>query len=239
MSFSLTSLSSQVHITGPDFHNLSLIQVWRPGGEVREGKKGGWAGHWSWDRASFLMKGWYWPGRSDVVVVGGVAEGGHRAGEWGWGTEGSLALNLFHMTHTHMAPVWTLSVCLTVSLPPPFCLSLSLDGRWGRGGGGEVDISQPQQELCDDRGQAMSHTRDSGGSPYRTERASLNTPLPSLPISLCLCTPTETTHTTAENKHTHCVWVQNTSSVAAQTHTNMSMQRRAVVKKKKAKIHIH
>ena len=53
-----------------------------------------------------------------------------------------------------------------------------------REGGVEVDISQPQQELCDDRGQAMSHTRDSGGSSYHAERASLNTPLLSLPISV-------------------------------------------------------
>lgn len=41
--------------------------------------------------------------------------------------QGSLALNLFHMTHTHMASVWTLSFCLSeclhLSLPPSLTLS--------------------------------------------------------------------------------------------------------------------
>lgn len=75
--------------------------------------------------------------------------------------KGSLALNLFHMTHTHMASVWTLSrfVCMSV------CLSaFPSPGPCGPGkevgeGGVGVDISWPQQELCDDKGQAMSHTR--------------------------------------------------------------------------------
>lgn len=65
-----------------------------------------------------------------------------------------------------------------------------------------MGISQSQQELCDDRGQAMSHTRDSGDSPYHTERASLNTPLLFLPISLCLDRSQEQ-HATAEGKFTH------------------------------------
>lgn len=58
-----------------------------------------------------------------------------------------------------------------------------------------MGISQPQQELCDDRGQALSHTRDSGGSLLsRREGFSSNTPLLTLPISLCLCSLTKTTH---------------------------------------------
>lgn len=64
-----------------------------------------------------------------------------------------------------------------------------------------MGISQSQQELCDDRGQAMSHTRDSGDSPYHTERASLNTPLLFLPISLCLDRSQEQ-HAAAEGKFT-------------------------------------
>lgn len=73
--------------------------------------------------------------------------------------KGSLALNLFHMTHTHMAPVWTLSLCLSV------CLSaFPSPGQCGAGkevgeGGVGVEISRPQQELCDDRVRAVSHTR--------------------------------------------------------------------------------
>lgn len=68
-----------------------------------------------------------------------------------------------------------------------------------------MDISQPQQELCDDRGQAMSHTRDSGGSPYHAERASLNTPLLSLPISLFASVARQKQQSTADDKRTHCV----------------------------------
>lgn len=133
-----------------------------------------------------------------------VAEGGHRVGGGDEGWWGSLALNLFHMTHAHMASVWTLSVCLSVCLPTSLSHSLSLGfegkevgggGVGGAEGGVEVDISQPQQELCDDRGQAMSHTRDSGGSPYHAERASLNTPLLSLPISLFVCRAQQKQHT--------------------------------------------
>lgn len=88
---------------------------------------------------------------------------------------GSLALNLFHMTHTHMASVWTLSFCPSDHLST----SLGLCNEGKRVGelkdGQKWTFSQPQQELCDDRGQAMSHTRDSGGFPYHAERASLNT----------------------------------------------------------------
>lgn len=98
------------------------------------------------------------------------------------------------------------SLCLSVCLSPHLSLALSLSGLCNEGkevgggvggaeGGVEVDISQPQQELCDDRGQAMSHTRDSGGSPYHAERASLNTPLLSLPISLFVCRAQQKQHT--------------------------------------------
>lgn len=44
--------------------------------------------------------------------------------------KGSLALNLFHMTHTHMAPVWTLSLCLSVCLPFPLLGSAVQERRW-------------------------------------------------------------------------------------------------------------
>lgn len=80
--------NSEVHVTGPDFFfflqlesNLSQA-AWRPGGEVTGGKRGRWVGHWSWNRPSFLMKGWYWPGRRDVVVggVGGEGRGWQRVG---------------------------------------------------------------------------------------------------------------------------------------------------------------
>lgn len=93
-----------------------------------------------------------------------MAEGGHGVGgrgEEGCVFKGSLALNLFHMTHTHMAPVWTLSlfVCLSVCL-----FAFPSPGQCGAGkevgeGGVGVEISRPQQELCDDRGRAVSHTR--------------------------------------------------------------------------------
>lgn len=46
--------------------------------------------------------------------------------------KGSLALNLFHMTHTHMASVWTLSrfVCLSVCLPFPLLGRAVQERRW-------------------------------------------------------------------------------------------------------------
>lgn len=102
-------------------------------------------------------------------------------------------------------------------------------------GGEEVDISQPQQEPCDDRGQAMSHTRDSGGSPYHAERASLNTPLLSLPISLCLCSLTKTTHYCGGQ--THSLSVQNTSSMAVEP-LHMSVHKHRQRSKKMSQLHI-
>lgn len=52
--------------------------------------------------------------------------------------KGSLALNLFHMTHTHMASVWTLPgfVCLSVCLSLSWVVRSRKGGGWRRGGGG-------------------------------------------------------------------------------------------------------
>lgn len=91
---------------------------------------------------------------------GGGSTGWQRVGtEWGQRGvcvfKGSLALNLFHMTPTHMASVWTLSLFLSVFPSPGPCGPGEEVGE----GGVEVDISRPQQELCGDRGQAVSHTR--------------------------------------------------------------------------------
>lgn len=123
--------------------------------------------------------------------------------------QGSLALNLFHMTHTHMASVWTLSFCLSECLHLSLPLSHSLwvvqwrkrgGGRgckWGVGQGGvEVDISQPQQELCDDMGQAMSHTRDSGCSPLSCREGFIKYPLLLLAIYLSLSLRSNKNNTT-------------------------------------------
>lgn len=54
--------------------------------------------------------------------------------------KGSLALNLFHMTHTHMASVWTLSrfVCLSVCLPFPLLGRVVQERRWVKEGWGWI-----------------------------------------------------------------------------------------------------
>lgn len=199
-----------------------MCQVQALAGHAQEGRRrgrgwegwvGAWMGnamgHWSWNRPAFLMEGWYWPGRSDVGwgLEEWVAEGGHRAGGRGVISTKSVPYD----THSH--GLCLDSLFLSVWLSPH--LSLSLSGlcdegrrRWGGEGGTEMDISQPQQELCDDRGQAMSHTRDSGGPPYHAERASLNTPLLSLffpSLSLFVSVAGQKQQTTAEDKHAHCV----------------------------------
>lgn len=149
-----------------------------------------------------------------------VAEGGHRV--VGWGVKGWVisTKSVPYDTHSHGLSGLSLSVCLSPHL------SLFSWG-WGKRGGGEggkeVGISQPQRELCDDRGQAMSHTRDSSDSPYHTERASLNTPLLSLPISLCLGSLTKTTHYCW--RQIHLLHIENTSRTAAQTDTIMTMHK--------------
>lgn len=117
---------------------------------------------------------------------------------------------------THSHGLCLDSLFLSVCLSPLIVLSLPWlcnEGKEvGVEGRLEVDISQPPQELCDDRGQAMSHTRDSGGSSYHAERASLNTFfLSALSLALCPCSSTRATH--------HCwgylLCVQNTCGTAA------------------------
>lgn len=103
-------------------------------------------------------------------------------------------------THSHglcldSLSLFCLSSCLhlsfSLSLPSPSLPRLRIEGKGVRHRwywwGGSLNISQPQQELCDDRGQAMSHTRDSASSPYHAERGFIKyTPL-SLPQSISLC----------------------------------------------------
>lgn len=117
-------------------------------------QRGEWVLGWAkpWDTGTGTDQHSLW--RDDTGQDGGmwgwkwedwVAEGGHRVRGWGVCVQGSLALNLFHMTHTHMAFVWTLSFCLSDCLPTSFSLSLGCamkEKRWGWWRRVEVDISR-------------------------------------------------------------------------------------------------
>lgn len=105
--------------------------VWnqeRRRGRVR-GVNGWSCGTRSWNRLAFLTKGWHWPGRMGVEETGG--RGWAHSGGMRGGVRGSLALNLFHMTHSH-------GLCLDslfLSVSPPLSPSgMAMRGRrWGRG----------------------------------------------------------------------------------------------------------
>lgn len=148
-------------------------------------------GHWRLEQTDIPYEGMILT-RTERCGVGVGRLGGRgwaqSEGMMGVCAQGSLALNLFHMTHTHMASVWTLSFCLSDCLPTSLTLSLgrAMEKKelGGGEGGVEVDISQPQQELCDDRGQAMSHTRGLWLLSLSRRESFIKYPLLFLPVSL-------------------------------------------------------